>query len=112
MSERPPGDAIIKDVLGVRPSGQGVAPLDVAVRDGSIAHIAPDIPSQQGADIIDGCNLLGFPGLVDAHMHVGIYHELEEDAESESQAAAMGGVTSSINYMRTGRYYLNKTGPY
>ena len=112
MSERPPYDTIIKNVRVVRPSAQGVPPLDLAIRDGSFAHIAPDIPSQQGADIIDGCNLLGFPGLVDAHMHVGIYHELEEDAESESQAAAMGGVTSSINYMRTGRYYLNKTGPY
>jgi len=50
--------------------------------------------------------------VVDAHMHAGIYSPLEEDAVSESKAAAMGGVTSSLNYFRTGQYYLNKGGPY
>jgi hypothetical protein len=33
-------------------------------------------------------------------------------AISESKAAAMGGVTSSLNYIRTGAYYLNRGGPY
>ena len=45
-------------------------------------------------------------------MHTGIYNPLHEDAVTESKAAAMGGVASSLNYMRTGKYYLNKTGPY
>jgi allantoinase len=45
-------------------------------------------------------------------MHVGIYQPLAQDAVSESKAAAMGGVTSSLNYMRTGQYYLNRGGPY
>jgi allantoinase len=31
---------------------------------------------------------------------------------TESKAAAQGGVTSSLNYIRTGGYYLNKGGPY
>jgi allantoinase len=45
-------------------------------------------------------------------MHCGIYSPLAEDALSESRAAAQGGVTSSLNYFRTGQYYLNKGGPY
>jgi allantoinase len=45
-------------------------------------------------------------------MHIGIYSPLHDDAVSESKAAAMGGVTSSLNYMRTGHYYLNRGGPY
>ena len=53
-----------------------------------------------------------FPGCVDAHMHIGIYAPLAQDAVSESKAAAMGGVTSSLNYIRTGHYYLNRGGPY
>ncbi len=60
----------------------------------------------------DARDLLGFPGLVDAHMHIGIYSPLEEDAVTESKAAAMGGVTSAITYFRTGQYYLNKGGAY
>ena len=55
---------------------------------------------------------MAFPGVVDAHMHAGIYSPLAEDAVTESQAAAMGGVTSSLNYFRTGQYYLNQGGPY
>lgn len=45
-------------------------------------------------------------------MHTGIDAPLEEDAVTESRAAASGGVTSSLNYFRTGQYYLNKGGPY
>src|SRR5204862_1807707 len=45
-------------------------------------------------------------------MHTGIYAPLAEDAVSESRAAAQGGVTSSLNYFRSGQYYLNKGGPY
>ena len=112
MSDRPPYDTLIKNVRVVRPKTQGVELLDLAIREGTFVHIAPEIPSQEAPEVIDGGQLLGFPGLVDGHMHVGIYHELEEDALSESSAAAMGGVTSSINYMRTGKYYLNKSGPY
>ena len=82
MSDRPPYDTLIKNVRLVRPNAQGVDTLDLAIREGRFAHIAPDIDPGQGARIIDGGNLLGFPGLVDAHMHVGIYHELEEDADS------------------------------
>jgi allantoinase len=52
------------------------------------------------------------PGVVDAHMHTGIYSPLAEDAVTESRAAAQGGVTSSLNYFRSGQYYLNKGGPY
>jgi allantoinase len=62
--------------------------------------------------IKEGNQQLAFPGLVDAHMHTGIYNPLSEDALTESRAAASGGVTTSLNYMRTGKYYLNKTGPY
>ena len=62
--------------------------------------------------MFDAKKLLAFPGCVDAHMHVGIYRPLAEDAVSESKAAAMGGVTSSLNYIRTGHYYLNRGGPY
>ena len=62
--------------------------------------------------MIDGRNLLAFPGCVDAHMHVGIYQPHAQDAVTESKAAAMGGVTTSLTYTRTGQYYLNRGGPY
>ena len=74
--------------------------------------MALSIDPEEAAVVHDGGGLLAFPGVVDAHMHFGIYHPLKDDIASESKTAASGGVTSGISYMRTGRYYLNKSGPY
>ena len=107
-----PFDLVIKNARVVRPNKTSVDCLDIAIKDGAIARLAPDIRSEDAREIFDAKNLLAFPGCVDAHMHVGIYAPLAQDAVSESKAAAMGGVTSSLNYIRTGRYYLNRGGPY
>jgi allantoinase len=105
-------DLIIKNVRVVRPNKNAVDLLDLGIKDGKFHQIAPEIPATEAKKVFDGKNQLAFPGLVDAHMHTGIYAPLGEDAVTESRAAAQGGVTSSLNYMRTGQYYLNKTGPY
>jgi allantoinase len=105
-------DLIIRNARIVRPNRQEVISGDIAVKDGRIAVVAPAIGSEYAIRTYDANGLLAFPGLVDAHMHTGIYNPLHEDALTESRAAAMGGVTSSLNYMRTGKYYLNKSGPY
>ena len=105
-------DLVIKNARVVRPNKTSVDCLDIAVKDGKIDRLAPDILTDQAGRVFDGRNYLAFPGCVDAHMHIGIYSPLAEDAVSESKAAAMGGVTSSLNYMRTGHYYLNRGGPY
>jgi allantoinase len=105
-------DLVIKNVRVVRPKKTSVDCLDIAIKDGKIELLAPAVSAEQAEQIFDGGNHLAFPGCVDAHMHIGIYSPLNEDAVSESKAAAMGGVTSSLNYMRTGHYYLNRGGPY
>jgi allantoinase len=105
-------DLVIKNARVVRPNKTTVDCLDIAVKDGKIARLAPEVRAEQAKEVFDAKNLLAFPGCVDAHMHIGIYAPLGEDAVSESKAAAMGGVTSSLNYIRTGRYYLNRGGPY
>ncbi len=108
----PDYDLLLKGVRVVRPHGNVVFDADIAVKDGRIAKVAPGIDAARAKTVFDGRGRLAFPGVVDAHMHSGIYSPLEEDAVSESKAAAMGGVTSSLNYFRTGQYYMNKGGPY
>ena len=108
----PSYDLVIKNLRVVRPRGSAVLDADIAVRDGRFAKIARNIPVEDSRKTYDGKGLLAFPGVVDAHMHAGIYSPLKEDAVSESRAAAQGGVTSMLNYFRTGQYYLNKGGPY
>jgi allantoinase len=105
-------DLVIKNARVVRPNRTSVDCLDIAIKEGKVARLSPDIQAEQAKEVFDARNLLAFPGCVDAHMHIGIYAPLAEDAVSESKAAAMGGVTSSLNYIRTGHYYLNRGGPY
>ena len=108
----PEFDLLIKNVRVVRPHGNVVFDADIAITDQRVAKVAPGIDATRAKAVYDGRGRLAFPGVVDAHMHSGIYSPLQEDAVSESKAAAMGGVTSSLNYFRTGQYYLNKGGPY
>ncbi|MEK6245312.1 MAG: dihydroorotase family protein, partial [Pseudomonadota bacterium] len=105
-------DLLIKNVRVVRPHGNEVHDCDVAIQDGRFRKIASKIDPKTAKTIYDGKGRLAFPGVVDAHMHAGIYSPLAEDAVTESRAAAQGGVTSMLNYFRTGQYYLNKGGPY
>jgi allantoinase len=108
----PQYDLILKNVRLVDPAQDDTAPRDIAIQDGKVAAIALNLDAGLAKEVLDGKGQLAFPGVVDAHMHTGIYASLAEDAETESRAAAYGGVTTSLNYMRTGQYYLNKSGPY
>lgn len=112
MTREPDFDTVVKNVRLVRPRQERVEAVDLAMKNGRIAAVAADLSADLGREVHDAGGLMGFPGVVDAHMHVGIYQELSEDARTESRAAAMGGTTTSINYIRTGQYYLNQGGPY
>jgi len=107
-----PYDLLIKNVRVVRPNASSVEQADIAITGEKFAKVAHGIELREAKQTYDGKGWLAFPGVVDAHMHTGIYSPLEEDAASESRAAAQGGVTSSLNYWRTGQYYLNRGGPY
>ena len=105
-------DLLVRNVRVVRPDLDEVQDADIAVTDGRIALIAPGIDPAAAREVFDGGGRLAMPGAVDAHQHWGIYSPLDEDTVTESRAAAQGGVTTGITYIRTGQYYLNKGGPY
>src|SRR5260370_36930104 len=111
MGDRPL-DLVVKNVRVVRPTTPAVETRDVGVKDGRIVRVAPEIAVADAQRAYDGRGRLAFPGVVDAHTHVGIYGPLAEDAVLESRAAVSGGVTTMLTYFRTGQYYLNRAGPY
>lgn len=108
----PQYDLIVKNVRVVRPDRDDVPIQDIAIHGGTFTAIADHIDESGAATVVDGGGKLAFPGAVDAHQHWGIYAPLGEDCAAESRASAQGGVTTGITYMRTGAYYMNKTGPY
>src|SRR3954469_13988422 len=105
-------DRVIKNVRVVRPQGHAVHETDIAISGGKFAKIGAGIAVKDAKEVYDGKGRLAFPGVGDEDMSPGIYSPLNEDAVTESRAAAQGGVTSMLNYFRTGQYYLNKGGPY
>jgi allantoinase len=105
-------ETVVKNVDVVRHDRPAPERLDLGIAGGRFVRLADDIPVDGVPTVVDGRGLLAFPGVVDAHQHWGIYHPLEEDARTESRACAQGGVTTSLTYIRTGRYYLNRGGSY
>ena len=104
-------DLIIRDASVVRPQSEDIERLDIGIHDGRVAELG-SLSASSATEVFDADGLLAFPGAVDAHQHWGIYSPLAGGHAHRSQAAAQGGVTTGLTYMRTGQYYLNSSGPY
>lgn len=60
-----PGSLLLKNV---RPMGAAAA--DVAIADGVIARVGPNLTAAAGVDVVDGRGGILLPAFVDAHMHL------------------------------------------
>ena len=105
-------DLLLTNVQVVRPDTNTVEDADIVVVDGRVREVTAGFEADDAREVVDGGGRLAFPGAVDAHQHWGIYNPLETDTQTESRAAAQGGVTTGLTYIRTGQYYLNRGGPY
>src|SRR5688572_20174994 len=101
-------ELVIRGALVVTAEDEPVR-ADIEVRDGVITRIGADMTPAATSTVVDAGGLVAYPGAVDAHQHWGIYASLDEDTVTESRAAAQGGVTTGLSYLRSGQYYLNKS---
>jgi dihydropyrimidinase len=90
--------------------GMGLQTCDILITDGKITAIA-DTGAGAARDNVDVTGLTVLPGAVDAHIHLGHGMDIArprqpEDAQSETAAAAIGGVTSFISYVMSADPYL------
>jgi len=74
-------------------SGGRVRQCDVAVVDGAVERVEPNL-SIEARRVVDAAGAYVFPGAVDAHTHP-VYMD---DIESLAVTAAYGGVTTVIHY--------------
>ncbi|MEX2202444.1 MAG: dihydroorotase [Dongiaceae bacterium] len=91
-------DLIIRGGIAATPNG--IAPCDIAVKDGRIAALGP-IDGTAG-ETIDATGLHVLPGVIDTQVHFrepGLEHK--EDLESGTRAAALGGVTAVFEMPNT-----------
>lgn len=85
--------------------GEEPRPADLSIANGLIAGIHDPGEAPVGVDMIDATGLHVMPGAVDPHIHLGGYQPLEVDTEPGTGLAALGGVTTLVNYFKqTGSY--------
>ncbi|MFI5417155.1 MAG: dihydroorotase family protein, partial [Nitrososphaerales archaeon] len=94
-------DCIILDSHIMTP--KGVLERNIVINDGKIVDFTTDMP--QCDKKINARGLVAIPGLIDTHVHYGVYSPIEEAAKTESRAAALGGVTTMMRMLRLGHSY-------
>lgn len=72
----------------------------LAVKDGVVVAIGADSALPQGTREIDAKGKVLMPGVIDPHCHLGVKYPYPEDMRTETAAAASGGVTTALLYIR------------
>lgn len=87
------GDCLIQGGMLVIP-GTGIFPGDVLIENGKIKAIGNLAREAKANKVIDADGLHVLPGLIDPHVHLGLFNDFDADCGTESAAALCGGVTS------------------
>jgi dihydropyrimidinase len=99
----PRHDLVLKGGRLLLPSGT-VTEGDLAVDRGRIAALAAPGSLTDAEELVDVAGLCVMPGVIDAHIHLGHGADITRprvarDADTETGAAAAGGVTTVISYV-------------
>jgi dihydroorotase len=63
-------DLLVRGGRVIDPVSSRSALLDVAIRGGRIARVAPSLPREDAREVLDATGCIVTPGLVDGHVHV------------------------------------------
>jgi dihydroorotase len=95
-------DLVIKGGRVIDPGGNQHGRLDVGIAGGRIGAVAPDLPTDNAAEVVDAAGQIVTPGLIDLHTHVywGVtYWGVEADP-----IAARTGVTTWLDVGSAGAF--------
>ncbi|MDV8009217.1 dihydroorotase [Rhodococcus sp. IEGM 1318] len=97
-------DTIVANGRVVSPSG--VVDAAIAIRDGRVVAIGDESVLPEATERIDAEGKYVLPGIVDPHVHLGGGRPLSEIFASETACAAVGGVTTVLQYRRSPSTFL------
>ncbi len=81
----------------------GIIDKNLVLDEGKVVMLTNEIPACDNKINADG--LVSIPGIIDPHVHYGVYSPIEKAAKSESHSAAIGGVTTMMRMLRLGGSY-------
>ena len=82
---------------------KGIVEKNIVIDEGKIVNLTSEIP--QCSVKINASGLVSIPGVIDPHVHYGVYSPIEKAAVTESRVAAIGGVTTMMRMLRLGGSY-------
>lgn len=91
-------DLVIRNARVVRHDGEFHG--GVAVQGGKIVMTGGDDVLPTARREIDARGRVLMPGLIDPHCHLGVKYPFPEDMRTETAAAAVGGITTALLYIR------------
>jgi dihydroorotase len=97
-------DLLIKGGTVIDPSQNLHALLDVAVKDGKILQVAPDIPEDGSRSVISAKGRIVTPGLIDVHVH--IFEGVGPTGVNADQYCLGRGVTTAVDAGSTGYFSI------
>lgn len=80
--------------------GVGCIAADVGISHGKVAALGDDLAGQ-GEDVYAAGGKMVLPGIFDPHAHIGNERSFDEEAETETRAAVLGGVTTIGIFLRS-----------
>jgi len=83
-----------------------VQKCDILIKNGKIAGFYTPGDGPDDVEILDASGLHIMPGSIDPHMHLGIYRDFARDMKYDTQRAAIGGVTTLVNFHRSNEDYF------
>jgi dihydroorotase (multifunctional complex type) len=72
----------------------------VAIKDGRIVALGTKDTLPEAERVIDVEGKVIMPGVIDPHCHLGVNYPYDEDMRTETAAAASGGVTTILLFIR------------
>jgi dihydroorotase len=97
-------DLLIKGGTVIDPSQNLHALLDVAVKNGKIQQVAPDIPADGSRNVISAKGRIVAPGLIDVHVHV--FEGVGPTGVNADQYCLGRGVTTAVDAGSAGYFAI------
>ena len=85
----------------------GIVQTGIMIEDGKIKALRKSVDNVQASKKINANGKYVLPGVIDPHVHYGVYTPIDEAAQTESRSAAVGGVTTMIRMLRMYESYRN-----
>jgi len=99
-------DLLIKNGNVVIPK-VGIINTNIIIENGKIKELSKSLGNINYNRSIDASGKYILPGLIDPHVHYGVYTPIDQAARTESKSAALGGVTTMIRMLRLYSDYRN-----